>query len=251
MNEWDSAITNDSFTGNCSFAKKHGPIPDPYFLLNRAKGKEGEIAFLELELKLIADLGLVGFPNAGKSSLLAAMSRAMPEIAPYPFTTLHPLVGCIEYRDGFSVVAADVPGLIGGASQGRGRGHDFLRHLERTKALLYIVDAAGVDGRDPIEDLLTLTDELSAYGDGDMLTRPALVVANKLDLLGAEECKAILFELGAAAKDAGIRFAGDVIGISAGVTGVGLEQLSGAIRNVVIESENERSFEGKFAESLY
>jgi GTP-binding protein len=251
MNEWDSTITNGGFTGNCTFARKHGPLPDPVHLLKRAKGKDGEIAFLELELKLIADLGLVGFPNAGKSSLLAAMSRAMPEIAPYPFTTLHPLVGCIEYRDGFRVMAADVPGLIGGASQGRGRGHDFLRHLERTKALLYIVDAAGVDERDPIHDLLTLTDELSAYGDGDMLTRPALVVANKVDLLGADECKVILFELGAAAKDAGIRFAGDVIGISAGVTGVGLEQLSRAIRNVVIESEHERSFEGEFTESVY
>jgi GTP-binding protein len=237
--------------GNCTYARKHGPIPDPVHLLKRGKGKEGEISFLELELKLIADLGLVGFPNAGKSSLLAAMSRAMPEIAPYPFTTLHPLVGCIEYRDGFRVMAADVPGLIGGASEGRGRGHDFLRHLERTKALLYIVDAAGVDGRDPMQDLLTLTDELSAYGDGDMLTRPALVVANKVDLLDAEESKAILFELGAVAKDAGIRFSGDVMGISAGVTGVGLEPLSRAIRTVVLESENERSFGDEFAESFY
>jgi GTP-binding protein len=237
--------------GNCTYARKHGPIPDPVYLLKRGKGKEGEVAFLELELKLIADLGLVGFPNAGKSSLLAAMSRAMPEIAPYPFTTLHPLVGCIEYRDGFRVMAADVPGLIGGASEGRGRGHDFLRHLERTKALLYIVDAAGVDGRDPIQDLLTLTDELSAYGDGDMLTRPALVVANKLDLLDAEQSKTTLFELGAVAKDAGIRFSGDVMGISAGVTGVGLESLSRAIRNVVLESENERTFGGEVAERFY
>eukprot|EP00957_Ditylum_brightwellii_P038735 2928069-Ditylum_brightwellii.AAC.1 len=122
----------------------------------RSAGTPGEIAFLELELKLIADLGLVGFPNAGKSSLLAATSMAKPEIAPYPFTTLHPLVGSIEYKDGFRVVCADVPGLIDGASEGRGRGFDFLRHLERTKALLYIVDAAGVDGRDPIEDLKIL-----------------------------------------------------------------------------------------------
>lgn len=160
----------------------------------------------------------------------------MPEIAPYPFTTLHPLVGCIEYRDGFRVMAADVPGLVRGASEGRGRGHDFLRHLERTKALLYIVDAASVDGRGPVDDLLTLVDEISTYADGDMLTRPSLVVANKVDLLSAQETEMTLFEVEAAARDAGIQFSGDVLGISAGVTGVGLELLSRAIRNVVEES---------------
>lgn len=174
----------------------------------------------------------------------------MPEIAPYPFTTLHPLVGCIEYRDGFRVMAADVPGLVRGASEGRGRGHDFLRHLERTKALLYIVDAAGVDGRGPVNDLLILAEELSSYGDGDMLTRPSLVVANKVDLLHTEESNATLFEIGAAAKDAGIQFSGEVLGISAGVTGVGLEPLSKAIRHVVMESEKERDADD-FAESYY
>jgi Obg family GTPase CgtA len=232
--------------GNCSYAKKHGPLPDPALLMKRARPQEGEESFLELELKLIADLGLVGFPNAGKSSLLAAMSRAMPEIAPYPFTTLNPLVGCIEYRDGFRVMAADVPGLVRGASEGRGRGHDFLRHLERTKALLYVVDAAGVDGRGPVDDLLTLVDELSTYGDGDMLTRPSLVVANKVDLLDAKESEAILFEIESAARDAGIQFSGDVLGISAGVTGVGLEPLSKAIRSVV---ENESHIENRLVES--
>jgi GTP-binding protein len=168
------------------------------------------------------------------------MSRATPEIAPYPFTTLHPLVGTIEYRDGFRVLAADVPGLVDGASEGRGRGHDFLRHLERTKALLYLVDAAGVDGRDPIKDFLTLIDELNNYGDGDMLTRPALVVANKVDLLLEEECESIIFELGCAAEDAGLQLSGDVLGISAGVTGEGLGSLSKAIRQVVTESETQR-----------
>lgn len=165
----------------------------------------------------------------------------MPEIAPYPFTTLNPLVGCIEYRDGFRVMAADVPGLVRGASQGRGRGHDFLRHLERTKALLYLVDAAGVDGRGPVDDLLTLAEELQNYGDGDMLARPSLVVANKMDLLSEEEAEAMLVEIGAAAKHAGIQFSGDVHGISAGVSGVGLASLSKSIRDAVTESDAKRS----------
>uniref|UniRef100_A0A7S2XR95 OBG-type G domain-containing protein n=2 Tax=Attheya septentrionalis TaxID=420275 RepID=A0A7S2XR95_9STRA len=207
----------------------------------RAVGQLGETAFLELELKLIADLGLVGFPNAGKSSLLAAMSMAKPEIAPYPFTTLHPLVGCIQYRDDFRVIAADVPGLIDGASQGRGRGHDFLRHLERTKALLYIVDAASVDGRDPVEDLTILAQELASYGSGDMLTRPALVVANKLDLIpDPDQRESLLFDITLAAEEAGIDFHGDVLGISAGVTGEGLGPLSKAIREIVTQGEAER-----------
>lgn len=140
-------------------------------------------------------------------------------------------------------MAADVPGLVRGASEGRGRGHDFLRHLERTKALLYIVDAAGVDGRGPVDDLLTLADELASYADGDMLTRPSLVVANKLDLLDVEESKTTLFEIGEAAKEAGIRFSGDVLGISAGVTGVGLGPLSKAIRHVVTQSEEDREID--------
>ena len=175
----------------------------------------------------------------------------MPEIAPYPFTTLNPLVGCIEYRDGFRVLAADVPGLVRGASEGRGRGHDFLRHLERTKALLYIVDAAGIDGRGPVDDLLTLADELASYGDGNMLTRPSLVVANKIDLLDTEECNEILFEIGAAVKDAGIPITGEVLGISAGVSGVGLGPLSKAIRHVVLESEKDRDLEGEMTASYY
>ena len=228
-------------TGNMAYAKRqHNPE-----VLARAGerrvGGQTEAVHLELELKLIADLGLVGFPNAGKSSLLAAMSMAKPEIAPYPFTTLHPLVGTVRYRDGFRVVAADVPGLIGGASEGRGRGHDFLRHLERTKALLYIVDAAGVDGRDPVEDLRVLADEIGSYGDGDMLERPALLVANKTDLIQEdEEIEAILFDLAVAAEELGIEHRGDVLGISAGVTGEGLAVLSRKMRTAVEEAEVNR-----------
>jgi GTPase len=191
---------------------------------------------LELELKMIADIGFVGFPNAGKSSLLSAVSRATPHVAPYPFTTLNPLVGYIEYQDGYRVCAADVPGLIAGASEGRGKGHEFLRHLERTKALLYIVDAAAMDGRDPLSDFDTLVKELSAYGNGDMLNRKCLVVANKVDLLLNEEREEIIGLLQEKAISSGLLMEQNVVGISAGGTGEGLQQLTGAIRDAVFVS---------------
>ena len=225
--------------GNISFASTNGPTPSPEIIAKWAEPGAGEICRLELELKLIADIGLVGFPNAGKSSLLSATSRATPYIAPYPFTTLNPLVGYIEYRDGFRVCAADVPGLIAGASEGKGKGHDFLRHLERTKALLYIVDAAGIDGRDPIEDFEILLQELSAYGDGDMLNRRCLVVANKVDLLLEDEREEIFSKLRDKAQEAGIQMEADVLGISAGATGEGLPGLTKAIRKTVLSSEQE------------
>lgn len=171
------------------------------------------------------------------------MSRAGPQVAPYPFTTLHPFVGVVEYRDGFRLRAADIPGLIDGASEGRGKGHDFLRHVERTKALLYIVDAAGSDGRDPIEDLKILANELLSYGDGDMMNRQALVVANKLDLLEDDEELEVMSKLATAAKDMGIKVHGDVIGISAGVTGTGLSRLSQEMRDVVLQSEIGKNIE--------
>jgi len=178
----------------------------------------------------------------GKSSLLCAMSRAGPQVAPYPFTTLNPFVGVVEYRDGYSLKAADIPGLIDGASEGRGKGHEFLKHLERTKALLYIVDAAGTDGRDPVNDLRVLASELMAYGDGDMRHRHALVVANKLDLLEGERTEELFYNLTTMAEDMGIQMYGDVLGISAGVSGVGLRELSDAMRNVVLESQKETEF---------
>jgi Obg family GTPase CgtA len=228
-------------TGSIAYAKKQWT---PGLMANageRRVGKPGETAHLELELKLIADIGLVGWPNAGKSSLLASMSMARPEIAPYPFTTLHPLVGTIKYRDGFRVIAADVPGLVDGAAEGRGRGHDFLRHLERTKSLLFIVDAAGVDGRTPVDDLRILAEEIASYGDGGMMNRPSLLVANKLDLIPEEEEReGLLFELAVAAEEAGIDYRGEILGISAGVTGEGLGPLSKAMRRIVTEAEARR-----------
>lgn len=226
--------------GTCWYASQHGALPDARFLTKNAQPEDGEVVSLELELKLIADIGLVGFPNAGKSSLLRAMSAATPEVAPYPFTTLHPLIGCIEYRDGFRVRAADIPGLIDGASDGRGKGHDFLRHVERTKALLYIVDAAGVDYRNPINDLRILAKELASYGDGSLIERRALVVANKVDLLHEDHVTELMSSIHDAATELGIRFVHDVMGISAGVTGVGLGGLSKAIREIVNSTEADR-----------
>jgi GTP-binding protein len=228
--------------GTSVYASRHGALPDARILIDNAKPEPGEVAFLELELKLIADVGLVGFPNAGKSSLLRAMSRATPEVAPYPFTTLHPMLGTIDYRDGFSVRVADIPGLIKGASEGRGKGHDFLRHVERTKALIYIVDVAGVDYRDPVEDLHVLAEEIASYGDGSMLKRRALVIANKIDLIKEDRLAETLLSISEAAKDLGIQTDHDVLGISAGVTGDGIGVLSKAIRDVVTRTEEDRSF---------
>ena len=225
--------------GNSIFSSRHGALPPAEVLAEYARPKEGEKVSLELELKLIAEIGLVGFPNAGKSSLLAAMSRATPQIAPYPFTTMNPIVGYIEYKDGYRVCAADVPGLIEGAADGRGMGHDFLRHLERTKALLYIVDAAGVDGRDPIQDLQILVEELAAYRGGEMLQRHALVVANKMDLLSDSRKHDVMSQLTTFCADADLLLQNDVIGISAGVSGEGLSTLSKAIRTTVSLSEDD------------
>jgi GTPase len=237
------AIGGRGGLGTSFYASQHRPLPDARYLTKVAKPDEGEVVLLELELKLIADIGLVGFPNAGKSSLLRAMSAASPEVAPYPFTTLHPLIGVIEYRDGFRVKAADIPGLIDGASDGRGKGHDFLKHVERTKALLYIVDVAGVDLRDPISDLRILAKELRSYGDGSLMERRALLVANKVDLLHEDHTAELLVTLRETATELGIRFEHDVIPISAGVTGVGLGVLSKAIRDIVVKSESDRQEE--------
>jgi Obg family GTPase CgtA len=234
--------------GTCNYANRHGPLPDVSFLVKRAAPIPGEIVHLELVLKLIADVGLVGFPNAGKSSLLRAVSAATPAVAPYPFTTLRPILGCVDYRDGYRIRVADIPGLIDGASEGRGKGFEFLRHIERTKVLLYMIDAAGVDGRDPIDDLYVLANELEAYGDGSLLDRRAIVVANKLDLFASgnsDKASELLTTLTDTAEEIGIQFNGTTIGISAGVTGEGLGTLTKELRRVVtlVDAESEPSFD--------
>ncbi len=154
---------------------------------NANPGHEGEAGNFRLVLKSIADVGLVGFPNAGKSSLTRRITKARPKAAAYPFTTLHPQIGVIEFPDTFDrVLLADVPGLIEGASENRGLGHRFLRHIERCTLLMFLIDMAGADERDPREDFATLKAELKAY-DPALLKKPRVVVANKMDLPVAAE----------------------------------------------------------------
>jgi len=149
-------------------------------------GVPGEEVSLKLELKLVADIGLVGFPNAGKSSLLTKISDAHPRVAAYPFTTLNPIIGTIIFENYTRATVADIPGLIKDAHLGVGLGYAFLRHVERAHYLVYVIDMAGVDGRDPHEDYLNLKRELKLY-QGDLVRRPFLVVANKMDCKESEE----------------------------------------------------------------
>lgn len=156
-------------------------------------GTEGESATVELELKLIADVGLVGFPNAGKSTLINALTDVRVKIAPYPFTTLHPNLGYIQCEDYSRIFMADIPGIIEGAHHNRGLGFEFLRHIERTSLLVIVVDASGIDGRNPIDDLAVVKQELRFYNT-DLDQRPFLVALNKMDteeaLVHADEFKA-------------------------------------------------------------
>jgi GTPase len=156
-------------------------------------GEPGEERYLVLELKLLADVGLVGFPNVGKSTIISQVSAAKPKIADYHFTTLVPNLGVVELEDGESFVMADIPGLIEGAHTGAGLGHEFLRHTERTRLILHVLDAAGSEERDPIEDFRIIVDELRKYSE-ELSNRPMLVVANKMDIPGAEENLARLRE---------------------------------------------------------
>ncbi len=166
--------------GNASLASSLNPAPR-----FAEEGEAGEERELELELKLIADVGLVGYPNSGKSTLLASLTRARPKIAPYPFTTLSPNLGVVSYR-GREFTLADVPGLIEGAHRGKGLGDDFLRHIERTRLLIHIVDLTGYEGNPPLSNFQAINEELRAY-DPLLFERPQIVVANKMDLREARE----------------------------------------------------------------
>ncbi len=149
-------------------------------------GRPGEAFELELELKLLADVGLAGFPNVGKSTLISVVSAAKPAIANYHFTTLTPVLGVVQLEAGRSFVMADIPGLIEGASQGIGLGHDFLRHVERCRLIVHVVDASGVEGRDPCEDFDIINRELAAFNP-ELAARPQIVAANKCDIADPEQ----------------------------------------------------------------
>jgi GTP-binding protein len=163
--------------GNARFATSTNRAPRKV-----QPGEPGEVKDLRLELKLLADVGLVGFPNAGKSTLIARISAARPKIADYPFTTLTPNLGVVRLSDDRSFVVADVPGLIEGAHRGLGLGHRFLRHLERTKVLVHLVDVSGASGRDPAQDLDTVRRELELF-QPTLAAKPQMVAANKIDAL--------------------------------------------------------------------
>ncbi|SER74449.1 GTP-binding protein [Gracilibacillus ureilyticus] len=167
--------------GNIRFATARNPAPE--IAENGEPGVERDI---QIELKLIADVGLVGFPSVGKSTLLSVVSAARPKIADYHFTTLSPNLGVVDTQDHRSFVLADLPGLIEGAHEGIGLGHQFLRHVERTRVVLHVLDMAGTEGRDPYDDFITINKELEQY-DPTILERPQIIVANKMDLPEAEE----------------------------------------------------------------
>ena len=167
--------------GNCHFATPTRQTPR--FAKNGAPGEELEV---RLELKLLADVGLIGFPNVGKSTLLSVVSMAKPKIANYPFTTLTPVLGVIRLGEGSSFVMADIPGLIEGAGEGVGLGHEFLRHVDRCRMLVHVIDASGSEGRDPIEDYAAINRELAVF-DPALAERPQIVAANKYDLTDEAE----------------------------------------------------------------
>src|SRR6184192_4686985 len=167
--------------GNVHFKSSRNRAPRQY-----TEGEEGEQGYFLFELRTIADAGLVGYPNAGKSTLLRKISAARPNVAAYPFTTLHPIVGVVEFSGYRRATIADIPGLIEGAHRGLGLGHEFLRHITRCRIFLFVVDVAGSEGRNPIEDAQQLRKELDLY-DPLLSQRPWFVIANKMDLPGADE----------------------------------------------------------------
>lgn len=168
--------------GRGGWGNKHFATPTRQAPRFAKPGMNGEAREVVLELKLLADVGLVGFPNVGKSTLLSVVSKAHPKIANYHFTTLFPNLGVVYVTEGVSFVMADIPGIIEGASEGAGLGHDFLRHIDRCRLLVHLVDVSGSEGRDPIEDFETINRELEDYNP-ELASRPQIIVANKCDLL--------------------------------------------------------------------
>lgn len=217
-------------------------------------GQPAKELSLILELKVIADVGLIGFPNVGKSTFLSRTTNARPKIANYHFTTLSPNLGVVDFGDGSSFVLADIPGLIEGASEGIGLGHQFLRHIERTKLFIHVIDAAGTEGRDPLADIDAINAELEAYQAG-LSRRPQIIAANKTDVMDSEALEDIMQKLQKRFEPQGIR----VFPISA-VTGKGIKELLSYAYQclkeaneapVVFEQEYFPEFENDYANEPY
>lgn len=200
--------------GNMHFATSTMQVPK-----YAQPGQPSQELWVQLELKVIADVGLVGFPNVGKSTLLSRVSNARPKIANYHFTTLNPHLGVVDLNEGQGFVMADIPGLIEGASQGVGLGYSFLKHIERTKVLIHVVDAASTEGRDPVADIRAINAELQAYNP-ELLTRPQVIAANKIDVIYDLEEESPLERLKKEFEPEGIQ----VFPISA-VSGQGVKEL--------------------------
>ena len=191
-------------------------------------GQDAQELWVRLELKVIADVGLVGFPNVGKSTLLSRVTNARPKIANYHFTTLNPILGVVDLGEGAGFVMADIPGLIEGASEGIGLGHEFLRHIERTKVIIHMVDAASTEGRDPVADIKAINEELRAYNP-ELLKRPQVIAANKIDAIYTDdETENPVDVIKKAFEPEGIK----VYPISA-VTGQGLKELLYYVRELL------------------
>jgi GTP-binding protein len=212
--------------GNARFATATHQAPTEHF-----PGRPGQEKRLRLELKLLADVGLVGFPNAGKSTLISRISAARPKIADYPFTTLEPNLGVVQFGDFRSFVVADIPGLIEGAHLGHGLGVQFLRHIERTRLLAHLVDVSEASGRDPVQDFETVMQELASFSE-DLVHKPMIVVATKMDAAQNAERVDSLRKL---AADRGLAF----FEISS-VTGQGIEELKRAMAERVLVEQSSR-----------
>lgn len=223
--------------GNTKF--KNSIRRTPRFAEPGTKGEEKEIV---LELKLIADIGLIGFPNVGKSTILATITSAKPKIANYHFTTLKPNLGVVSIGEGHSYVLADIPGLIEGASQGAGLGHEFLRHVERTKLLLHVIDASGQEDRDPVQDFYKINEELKQYSD-KLPGKKQIIVLNKMDLIQSQE------NLNRIKKEFGKDY--EIYEVSA-ATGEGLDVLKKVAYEKLLLVEEEINFvDEELVESYY
>ena len=217
--------------GNCHFATSTRQAP--HFAIDGEKGKEKELI---LELKLLADVGLVGFPNVGKSTILSRVTKATPKIADYHFTTIDPNLGVVKTEYGDSFVLADIPGIIEGASEGMGLGTQFLRHVERTRLLLHVLDIAGTEGRNPVEDFNKINEELKKYSE-KLANRKQIIVANKIDSMQDTENMSSIEKI---AKENNI----ELFKISA-VTGEGLNELFNHVAKVIKTLPKEDLFEAE------